>query len=94
MGMRVKNLLEKDVYITLSSTVRSRKSKHKKISQPKRPHWVCCTLFASFLRTVSTISHGVGYRVAYPKREAMREPRTWDRRVEHPRLSFTLITNR
>ena len=39
-----------------------------------------------------TILHGVGYRVAYPGRGNARAL-MWDKRVEHPRLSFSLITN-
>ena len=40
--------------------------------------------------SVSTILHGVGYQVAYPGRGNARAL-MWDRRVEHPRLSFTLL---
>ena len=45
-----------------------------------------------FLRTAYTISHDVGYRVAYPGQGYARAL-MWDKRVEHPRLSFSLITN-
>ena len=40
-----------------------------------------------------TICHGRGLsRVAYPGTKAMREPGTWDRRVEFP-MSFFIMPN-
>ena len=45
-GDRVGILLEKDVYERYLLRENLANSKHQKIPQPKRPHWVYCTLFA------------------------------------------------
>ena len=90
--MAGRNLInKKDVYeryLRLSNLANS----SPEDAQPERPHWVYCTLFASFLRIVSTISHDVGYRVAYPGQGKARA-RQWDKRSRAPTsFHLTLLT--
>ena len=83
-----KILLEKDVYETLSSTCRSRKSKAQKIRNGGVHNGciVCCLFFANGF----SISRRGLSQVAYPEQGNARA-RTWDKReVEHPRLLLDL----
>ena len=83
--MRVKNLLEKDVYITLSSTSESRKFNVSEDTQPKRPRWVYCTLFI----IIDSIYLGVGYLELLILRQGNARARMWDKRSRAP-TSFHL----
>lgn len=49
VGRDSHDLLLKDVYVTLSSTVESRKFHVTEETQPKRPRGVYCTLFTPIL---------------------------------------------
>ena len=69
---------------TLTSIVRSRKSKVQEDTQPERPHWVYCTLFYS-LDNVNISRSGLSSCLSLYK--AMQEPDYGISEVEHPRLS-------
>ena len=77
-------LVEKGRLRTLSSIVRSRKSKVQEDTQPERPHWVYCTLSYS-LDNVNISRRGLSSCLSLYK--AMREPDDGISEVEHPRLS-------
>ena len=68
---------------TLSSIVRSRKSKVQEETQPERPHWVYCTLFfyeqLQYILAWAILSCLSLYK-------AMREPDDGISEVEHPHL--------
>ena len=92
-GFEGHNLIGKGRLRTLSSTSESRKFKSRR-ERNRSVHVgriVPCSHYP-FDVSDSTILHGVGYRVAYPGRGTARAL-MWDKRVEHPRLSFTLITD-
>ena len=80
-GKRVIYLIGKRTLRTLSSTCRSRKSKHiQEDAQPERPHWVYCIqllplhLHCNGITVISNITRRGLSRVAYPCIWAMREP--------------------
>ena len=79
-GKRVIYLIGKRTLRTLSSTCRSRKSKHVlEDAQPERPLWVYCmqsvpcTFIARRVCRYNIARRGLS-RVAYPNTWAMREP--------------------
>ena len=80
-GKRVFYLIGKRTLRTLSSTCRSRKSKHiQEDAQPERPHWVYCIqllplhLHCNGISVIFNITRRGLSRVAYPCIWAMREP--------------------
>ena len=80
-GKRVIYLIGKRTLRTLSSTCRSRKSKHiQEDAQPERPHWVYCIqllplhLHCNGISVIFNITRRGLSRVAYPCIWAMREP--------------------
>ena len=80
-GKRVIFLIGKRTLRTLSSTCRSRKSKHiQEDAQPERPHWVYCIqllplhLHCNGISVIFNITRRGLSRVAYPCIWAMREP--------------------
>ena len=80
-GKRVIYLIGKRTLRTLSSTCRSRKSKHiQEDAQPERPHWVYCIQFLPLhlhcngISVIFNITRRGLSRVAYPCIWAMREP--------------------
>ena len=97
-GKRVIYLIGKRTLRTLSSTCRSRKSKHiQEDAQPERPHWVYLYPVTSFAFTLQWNFCNIQYHTTWAISSCLSlymgnaRAYTWDKReVEHPRLFHSL----